>query len=646
MNTPASIHSAREQRESRAGAANLNELIPQHGPGSNRKRYLLLLYAALGLIIVFWIPYFVPMQPAASASYHFGFNNRTGILLLFFFLGSIAVWTRGTRFPFLETGRSQPAPLKILAVMLVAVLVGCCLMYAFAARFGGFGESSYEIDRVWLLSQGKAPYTDFEWPFGASFLYVPLFFSRLFSIDVVRASYLFWGLNFLLGTVLLFAVINMIDYPTTKKTSIFLLVMAAAYPAILNMGTHYALLRHIAPLFLILVVHRALARDGVKPRILAGLLALIFTVLLLLISPETAVAHAFGCICMFLLAIRPRVRALTTSLGLGCVFGLVFWIAARFHVLDTMRASGGGADSFPIVPGPHILLFFAGLFLCASYVCQRLRRKLPDNTIGLIAYSAPMTAAALGRCDPGHVLLNGAGIFLACLFYVSNSPAAWRWCRNAFLVFIVIVPTISGLWLYRNLLANVCLNILREGNDSKLAADILAVSRRYITPHLSEIKRVKLEKRLESIQQHSAMATNPGLSELYPEWHGEFAAPFGYRPNRIGSDLDTRVDYGFYEGLENANTPAAILRKINDLAQHPQQGLLLPMNFDQSCQVDVPSERQLISILFLFPYRARASHTASVYQPLCDYIRQNYRIEKEGDISGNNYSLWVAKSSE
>jgi hypothetical protein len=613
---------------------------------TTRARYFLSLYAVVGMAIVFWVPYFVSMQPTASVSYHFGYNNRAGIILLAFFLGAGAIWTRGVGFPFLQAGHSKAVPLKVLFVTLFAVLMGCVAMYALAGRFGGFGESSYEIDRVWMLSQGKTPYTDFEWPFGASFLYGPLFLGRLFSLDLVRASYIFWGINFLCGTCLLFAVVNMIDYPTTKKTSIFLLMMGAAYPAILSMGTHYALLRHICPVFFVLLVERVVSRDGVKWKMLASFLAAIFTVALLLVSPETAVAHAFACICVFLLdAQRRSLSALSATAVLLGAFALIFWTAARLHVLDTMRASGGGADSFPIIPAPHILLFIAALFLSACYVYQRLvNRSNHDNTIGLIAYSVPMVVASLGRCDPGHVFLNGIGVFLACLFYVSNSPVAWRWCRTAFLCFIIIIPTIAGLWLYRILLANVCLNDMQEGGNSKISDKIISLAQRQIAPHLDGIKRAKLERRLEMIRLHSGVPVDANLSEVYPEWRGEFAAPFGYRPNHIGTYLNSRIDYGFYEGLENANTPAAVRRKIDDLAHHPQDAVLLLHNFDDNCLVDDSGERKLIGILFFFPYPARVIHTDSVYRPLCDYIHEHYKLNNEAGLSGDSYQLWVAES--
>jgi hypothetical protein len=607
----------------------------------------LICFAILGLAIVFCGPYFFSMQATASYSYDFGYNNRVGIILLALILGIGAIWTRGMGISFLPATDSKPVPRILLIASLLAVFLGCVAMYAFAGRFGGFGESSYNIDRVWLLSRGNMPYTSFEWAYGASFLYVPLFLSHALSIDVVRAYYIFWGLNFLVGTWMLFAVVNMIDYPTTKKTTVFLLIMGTAYSGILTMGANYALLRHICPIFFVLLVQRLFHRGSIQWRIFAALLALVFTAVLLLISPETAVAHAFACIVTFLLDDQhPSAKSLGLIAALTIGFALVFWVAYRFHVMDTMLAFGAGANNFPIIPAPHLLLFFGGLFLCVCYIYRRLLdRSSNDNTLCLISYSIPMASAALGRCDAGHVFVNGLGVFLACLFYVSGHAAAWKLCRNAFLLFITLLPTIEGLWLYRRVLANVCLDTVVESNNSNAINEFTYLTRRWIAPHLRPDKRGNLEARLESLERHSGMSQTVSLSKIYPEWHGEFAAPFGYRPNGFGTDLTSRIDYGFYEGLENAITPAAIRRKINDLALHPEEALLLYEHFDENCLVDAAAERQFISGLFFFPYPRKVIHPDNVFRPLCDYIHSQYiRMDTAAADNKSNYGLWVQKT--
>ena len=116
------------------------------------------------------------------------------------------------------------------------------MMYTFAGRHSGFAESFYLIDRTWLLWHGKIPYQEIEFAYGPGLLYGPLIFKYLLPVDIAQAYYLFWLFNHLLGIWLLFKAVNMIDYPSPSKESIFLLIFFAGLFAILRMGTNYTFL--------------------------------------------------------------------------------------------------------------------------------------------------------------------------------------------------------------------------------------------------------------------------------------------------------------------------------------------------------------------------------------------------------------------
>jgi hypothetical protein len=602
-------------------------------------------YVVGAFAVIFYLPYLVPMHPSASDSYVFAYNNRAGILLLLLLAAIGSIWTRGLNLKFPKAGISEPVALRTLVVTLVAVLLSCLAMYMIAGRFGGFGESSYEIDRAWLLSQGRVPYVDFEWPFGIAFLYGPLFFSHLLSIGIVKAYYLFWLVNCLLGTILLFAVINLINYPTRSKNAIYLLLYASWFLSIVGMGTHYTLVRYTCPLFFILVIHKLIKDAGTKARVYATLLAVAFAVVLLLISPETAIAYAFACICIFLLTDPNRSRKTHTIFaGLLLALAAVFLAAMKLHVLDTVRASGGGADSFPISPAPHFLLFFASIFLCACYLFQRFSGRLvDDNTIGLIAFAIPMIAAALGRCDPGHVLLNGLGIFLASMFYVSNYNTAWKWHKTIFVVVFIVLSGLPAIWLNIPPIGRAGLISLGySSSNSRIGKSLTHFGRTYLSKFGNTKQRAKFE----------AIVTNPQLAaphmidfaSIYPSWHGTFLAPLGYKPNGFGTYLSNQVDYGHFEGFENANTVDAIHEKLSEIKSHPEKALLLPDHFETYCQINLPAERLEISVLFAFPYFGKAVHTESPRQPVCDYIRARYRLEQAPTPQSFGYGLWVAKS--
>jgi len=609
-------------------------------------RYLVA-YAAVSLAAIFYLPTLVPMHPTASDSYLFGYNNRAGVVLLLLFSAVGAIWTKGMNLKLAAPGASEAVPRKVLLISLLAVLSGCLAMYLFAGRFGGFGESSYEIDRAWLLSQGRIPYIDFEWPFGAALLYLPVLLSRLLSIGIVPAYYLFWAINCLLGTLLLYAVVNRVDYPTRFKKTIYLIIFCAWFLSILNMGTHYTLVRYTCPLYLVLVVQKRLKGADTRKKVYGAFLAVAFTIVSFLISPEIGIAFAFASVCVFLVSDSAwRGRGLAVFAGLVVGLAGVLLIDLKLHVLDTVKASGGGADSFPIPFAPYMLIFFAATFYCACYVFQRLSfKRFDDNTIGLIAFSVPMTAAALGRCDPGHVLFNGLGIFLASLFYVSNYRALWKGYSGALVVFLLLLPALSGIWLYLPLMGKCGLKLIGDsGSNSALNHALIRMGKSYIEKFANPAKRTKWEKTLEDAQSARA-PKEVDFRAIYPLWHGEYLAPLGYKPNGIGTYLSNQVDYGYFEGFENANTVGAIEEKLAEIKEHPEKALLLPDHFEETCRINVESERKELKILFDFPYFGKAVHTESVREPVCNYIFAQYELRQAPTAENFEYGLWVARTA-
>lgn len=567
-----------------------------------------LIYVVCSLALIFYLPSLVSLSPNTSDSYTFGYNNRAGIALLFLLLTIGAVWTKGMNLELRTAGVSRPVGRKVFIVSLMGVLSGCLAMDLLVGRFGGFGESSYGIDRVWLLSQGRTPYLDFEWAYGASLLYGPLMLRNLLHINLFQGYYLVWIISCLLGTWLLYQVINMVDYPSDAKQAIFLLLYGTGFPFILYMGAQYTFLRYVLPLFFILVVQKLLRGGGAKSRAKAILLSVAFTLILLLISPETSIAFAFACICVFVLfAPDRRGTSIAIFAGLALALAVVFWIAMKLHALDSVKAFGGGADSIPIFIAPHILVFFWALFVCACYVYRCFsQRRFDDNTIGLIAFSIPMIAAALGKCDPGHVVWNGLGFFMASMFYLSNHKTAWRWYKAAFVIVLILYPAVSMTLFYNQFFQKARLDSLRESSN------------------------------------HSQGEID--LSSLYPSWHGTFLAPFGYQPNGLGSYLSNQVDYGRFDGFENAYTVEAIDTKLAEIKNHPEKALLLPNDFESSCQTNLAVRRLAIGIFFGTPYFGRAVHPQNLRKPVCDYILSNYKLEQQPEQQNFDYGLWIVKS--
>jgi hypothetical protein len=607
-------------------------------------------YIVCSLAAIFYLPTLVPLKPSASVSYAFGYNNRAGVVLALLLIAGGAIWTKGLGINFLQPAKSKPVSGKTLAFALVFLFCCCLAMYVLAGRFGGFGESSYEIDRAWLLAHGRTPYIDFEWPFGAGLLYGPVLLSHLLHVTIVPAYYVFWMVSFLGGTVLLYLVVNLVDYPTEKKNSIFLFLFFAGILSVINMGTHYTFLRYSCPLFFVLTVHNIFRDRGARSPILAAVFAVAFTAILLLISPETAIAHAFACVCIFLFTgtdRRPQRLAFTG--GLVAALALVFAIAAKLHVLATLKASGGGADSFPVGFAPHILLYFAALFFCACYIVRRFTGLgITDNTFAVVAYSLPMTAAALGRCDVLHVAWNGEGLFLAALIYASNSRAQWKWFRLAFVSFAIVYPALLAAISYASPLASIAAEQLRDrGDGSKLRAVFVSIAEGSVEHLAPAARRPGLEAKLKKAERPS-IPDAIDLSRTYPSWHGTFLAPAAYRPHGdgFGSYMSPQVEYGYYQGFENANTVEAVNQKVAELQTHPEMAVLLPGDFfEHRCTIDFASMKHGLSMNWGMPYFGKGVHSENVRKPFCDFIRENYLLEEKPSLDNFNYGLWVSKAA-
>jgi hypothetical protein len=601
-------------------------------------RRLFAAYVLASLIAIFYLPTLVPLHPVESDSYIFGYNNRVGEFLVLLLAGAGALWTKGLNLKLAGSGLSRAVPRRVLWISLFAIAAGCVALYALVGRVGGVGESAYQIDRVYLMLQGKTPYVDFEYAYGAAFLYLPLLFLHLFPINPVQAYYLFWMLSWLLGTLLLYATINMVDYSTPSKSAIFVLIYGTGFFYVVTMGTNYTFLRYTCPLFFVLVTHKLFNRGGEKWREYAVVSVVVFTITLLFISPETAIAYAFASACIVLVSPLSRSSKTLVLLAGGLVLSAVFWVALKLHVLDTLKAFGGGAFNLPIWFAPHILMFLAALFVCSCYVFQRLSTgRTDDNTIGLIAYSIPMIASALGRCDGYHVFFNGEGIFIASMCYVSNYQTAWKWYKRSFIVFLIMTSTESVLWI--NL--PPILRFSGLGNNPRIHHALT-----HLMGFSSPAKQLKWETELVSAKD-AASPVRVDFSVLYPTWTGNYLAPLGYRPNHVGSYFSDRLDYGHYLGTQDAVTPEAIAEKIDEIKDHPEKGLLLPGPFSSSyCRQNIGINRHFLSVMYAFPYWGRAVHPESNRQPICDYIIAHYDLAQEPTPKNFEYGLWVAKPAK
>ncbi len=553
-------------------------------------------FVASALLAVFLVPQYVAVPPSISASYIFGYSNRTGILILVMCLVVGGIFSKQLNFKFREAARGEPIPRRIVGWWMIVFASSGGAMYCAVRGTQGFAESIYFIDRVKMLAQGGEIYQNFEFAYGALFVYGPRIFMGL-GLNAEQSYFLFWLLCLMGGVWILALTLNMLDYPSERKIEIFHLLCLFSLPALLSTGLNYTLLRFIPASYFGLLVQRIDGRGGRRHRTLAMLLSVGFMVVLLTISPEMALAYGAGTLGYFAVFGRWDWRSATVYGGLlGAEAAIALW-ANRLNVFATLKVFAGGAYSFPILPAGHILFFFFACGLVAVFVAARLYEgSRGDGMLMVIAVSSGTLFAALGRCDIGHVVFAAIGIFIVATVLASNFPGLWGAYKMAFLAFFVVIPSVYAL---------------------------------------SEIT-VILNQRKALIHDATSADRCPAPSDI----KDTLLAPFGYRSNCVLGVRPGVVDTGYFYGLENVFTRTTVKRKISEMRNRPEEGLLLPEDFDAKCKVDAATERTVIRLLFVYPYRGRVKNPDSIAEPLCTYINSHYRRTEALGRERYEYAIW------
>jgi hypothetical protein len=273
-------------------------------------------------------------------------------------------------------------------------------------------------------------------------------------------------------------------------------------------------------------------------------------------------------------------------------------VANRLGAFATLKTFSSGGFNLPIVPAAHILFFFFACGLVSFFVAARLRQgSRGDGTLMVVAVSAGTLAAALGRCDIGHVAFEAIGILIVATMLASNFFRLWDGYRIAFVVLFVFAPSVLALAFLPTALAQ------RKASLNGPTA------------------------RTESCPVLSS-PSDPLL------------APFGYSPNCEAEFRSGVIDPGYFYGLDNVLTPATIDIKISEMRDRPRQSLLLPNNLDPQCRFDLTVQRHLVQTLFLYPYFAKVRNEHSVAEPLCSYIHANYSKAEPLGKENWDYAIW------
>lgn len=575
----------------------------------------LVLFGVAALLIVATVPYWVPVRPAVSDSYIFGYNNRAGIALFVLLAMLGAAWTREKKLPQASAiARGMSRWLMWGGTALALAL--SAFMYRLTAPLGGFAEGVYFLQRLHLLAAGRVPYRDFEYAYGVAFLYGPLWASKILHTRLETGYYVVWMAGVALGVGMLFETVRLAGDQREDRAGVFAMLYAISLLGILTTGPNYLLLRFIAAVYFAVLVYRVRQRE--HGRWFSSLLVLISTAVLLVISPEMAVAFSVASVAYMAMNFRVTEKGPVIALcGMVCGLAALFAWANSLGVFATMRAFSSGGNNFPIYIAPAIAICFAAVWTALVYFGQRFRGGDRENVfLYLIAIAIVLLPAALGRCDPGHIFLYEMGLLLTVALILSRSLRIRLWLRVAVALYLLVVSLPALRVDYLPFTAKAAAQSQSPAMQ-KYAAWVLGKDQ------VATIRRDRVAPRLDAAND-------------------QYLAPFSYVPNGEAAYESSSLEYGYSYGMTNVLTPESVRLKLEEIEANPDAPLLLPRQWVSYCVRTADNSRELLSGLFGVPYIKEPVHEMNLYMPVCDSIRASYhyRRPRAGQELGE-YDLWV-----
>ncbi len=599
-----------------------------------------------GLLLLAWyavfeLPYsFPPAGPLTSNSYEVGFSNLISVVSVAFFIGLFFL----RRLMFGETAENvagvfhwtNPPRRMAVAQMGVAILLLFCGVYVGLSMLMGwaipfldcYGESQYFIGRVDLLLHGFHPYRDVQFVYGPLFIYLPAFVvwvGHAVGWSAERSYVLVLMIAQVGGLCVLYSFINRLRIKAVLKVVIFSTVSITFINY--TMGLQCTLIRYFLPyamLFWLQSVHVKTEKKN-EPAFVRkiAIVSFLLALLALLLSPEVGIVYviAQGAYSVRAMAVGRRfwMPLIATLLAMPCCL-----VLCSPAYLMSVLAFGGGAANFPVVPSVFILFYLGCLFAVVPLLMQSAWKEQDKNIsaliVGVIILVMGFLPAALGRCDPGHVMLNGAAAMAVAMAVLGKTcPRKGHFVIAGYAVVFVYLAGVYQLMHYKGSLDPV----------------MSAISGNLILPE-EKVPAVVADLKLA---EYPSVMTPMGVDkdvERYLRKTGQ------YRP-------------AYYNDFLVMVSPNQVAREIEAIAKAPV--LMVPANvmqFKNADQVDAylmsdvfrrnqeAGQKSFLSSLHLMTVKYRITQKAySSYCEIGKYIAQNYISVRSAD----GYMLMVPKAS-
>jgi len=552
-------------------------LSPKRGP------LAITFFLVSGLLLTLSVPYLVPMAPAVSESYIYGFNNRVAEAIFLLFVAAFAWWI-GTRPLRLETAPAPPLPWPALGIMFCLPIFLLGVIWRLARVTGGVHEGLYFLNRLQEVSQGGAVYRDFEFAYGPIMLYLPMIVARVTRVSLTDAFYITWIAQWLLGLILLWRTVEYVCRDSARKNVILAILVFTWLPSVLDVGPNYTPLRFWAVPYAATVIYRRIAAG--RPLLATAGIGVGYCLLILLYSPEQSISFVGATLLMFLLFVFPRRVEVWIALGVFMVGTAgIFAFAAHKGLFETLRSMGTGGYNFPLLPAPHLFPIFALLLIAGWVFVDGLRHPREAGVAHyLIATTLFTIPAAFGRCDRGHIIINTVGAAVVGLTILANNRVVWRWTLITYVATVLLLP-LPFTYLSARQILNAA---LRAGCSQKrlISEPSCSVRLRLPTPNGEPLR-----------------------------------APVGFSVPLPEADARNYVTSGRFDGLQDVLQPHQLEQKLRELREHPRQWLILPRNY--RCDVPPPS-REALFVDLAAMYFPRPRHEILFFKPLCNYIEAAY----------------------
>lgn len=394
-----------------------------------------------------------------------GFDNRVSIAVallasLTLFCASCIVVQRRSRGGLVELGSRQPgipARLIWLSVMVNGLVLGCVAAACLLAPRYLHSDIRYLLDPAMKIADfGLRPYRDFDFAYGPLILYSPVVLHALLGWSGIgmEACYYIATIAVMLGGIWLTAWVITQLVPDRKiKAAIFLGVTLTTIN--LTLGSNGTALRSIAPFALILlfgvVTKRVVDKHAQHLELALVVYASGSSFLAFLISPEIGIAFSCSAICwgflsgyfgprgLFLVMLSPLAGILGSSLVYGS------------NIFGTIRMYSGGGMNWVMIPYSLMLLYLLSIVVLVPMGMGEVwRDKHLDRPTLLSLYCCALCLlpAALSRCDFGHLLINGMGVFILATGHICRYSRRLRLCWVISL--ITVFAAFEGMWVFTN----------------------------------------------------------------------------------------------------------------------------------------------------------------------------------------------------